>query len=59
MTENSITATEAAVRIGISREAMVRKVQRGECRGEMLAGRWFVPVAEVDRLLDERPAKTA
>jgi hypothetical protein len=48
MNEKTLEATEAAQLVGLSRERLVRLVQRGEVEGERREGRWrvFVPSLE-------------
>lgn len=37
-----VSAPEAAVRLGRSREAVIRAVQKGELSGRLEGGRWVV-----------------
>lgn len=45
-----VPAPAAALAGGISRERIVRLIQRGEVVGKLANGRWFVAVGEVERL---------
>jgi excisionase family DNA binding protein len=50
-----LEAAEAALRAGISREALVRMIQRKRLRGHRVDGRyWMVEAADLDRLIRER-----
>ena len=50
-----LEAAEAAPRAGISREALVRLIQRKRLRGHRVDGRyWMVDAADLDRLIRER-----
>lgn len=37
-----VPAAVGAVRVGLSRERLVRAIQRGELGGSCVGGRWFV-----------------
>src|SRR5207249_7949800 len=45
-----IPITEAALRLGVSRERAVRLVQRGILEGEFRRGRWFAKATALDLL---------
>lgn len=50
-----MSAAEAAVRLSVSRERIVRWIQSGTLSGECLAGRWFVRRKDIERMqLHER-----
>jgi excisionase family DNA binding protein len=50
-----LEAAEAALRAGISREALVRMIQRKRLRGHRADGRyWMVDATDLDRLIRER-----
>ncbi len=53
-----IPAPEAAVAASISRERIIRLVQRGEINGRLVSGRWQVAEGEVERLR-QRAAQAA
>jgi DNA-binding Lrp family transcriptional regulator len=59
MAETMVPVGEAAVRIGISREALIRRVQQGECKGGIIGGRWLLPASEVERMAARQTAQTA
>ena len=48
---NSVPATEAAMRLGISRERTVRLIQCGVLRGRRKNGRWLANSCSVDEYL--------
>jgi len=50
-----VEATDGAVMAGLSREALIRRIQRRELKGERRAGRWFVDL----RSLLKATSKTA
>lgn len=50
--EGLISASEAAQRLGKSREATVRGIQRGELEGVRRHGRWFVTQESLERSLE-------
>lgn len=54
-----VPAAVAAVRLGMARDTLVRRIQLGLIKGRQVAGRWVMAQEEIDRLLDERTAKTA
>ena len=64
--EEYYTVTQAAVELGIPRETVRKRLQRGLMQGEHLTARlWVIPRAEVDRWRDTgrlkrgRPRKQA
>ncbi len=49
-----VPSTKAAVQLGVSRESLVRRVQRGLLRGRLTAdGRWEVDLRDLDRFVAE------
>jgi len=53
-----VPAPEAAIAASISRERIIRLVQRGEIVGRLVGGRWQVAEGEIERLR-QRAAKDA
>jgi histone H3/H4 len=53
-TPRFIPAAEGALQAGMSREQLIRRVQRREVRGALQDGRWFVDARDVARLAAER-----
>ena len=50
-----LDAAEASLRAGVSREVLVRMIQRKRLRGHRVDGRyWMVDAADLDRLIRER-----
>jgi excisionase family DNA binding protein len=50
-----LEAAEAALRAGISREALVRLIQRKRLQGHRIDGRyWMVEASDLNRLIRER-----
>jgi excisionase family DNA binding protein len=49
-----LSATEAAVMAGVSREVMVRMIQSGQLKGWRIGRFWEVDAADLDRVLRER-----
>jgi hypothetical protein len=49
-----ITATEAAQRARMSRERLMRRVQTGHIRGELVAGRWLIDSRSLDDYLTQQ-----
>ncbi len=58
-----IPITEAALRLGVSRETAIRMLQRGLVSGGKMFGRYFVTLASIERyeieLQAERKAEAA
>jgi len=44
------TSTLVALRLGLSRERVIRKIQLGEISGRVVAGKWIANEASVRRL---------
>jgi len=55
--EQEISAPEAAMRLAMSRERVIRLVYGGVLRGRMLAGRWAIPAAEVEAYAARRESE--
>lgn len=51
---NKISITEAALQLGVSREAAIRLLQRGELEGGKQFGRYFATLKSVNRLKARR-----
>ena len=49
-----IPATEGSLQLGVSRETLIRRIQRGQLRGVLRDGRWFVVARDVAKLARER-----
>ena len=50
-----LEAAEAALKAGVSREVLVRMIQRKRLRGHRVDGRyWVVEAADLERLIRER-----
>lgn len=47
--DSAMSAAEAAERLGVSSHEIRRLLDSGDLRGRQIAGRWFVPVQEVQR----------
>lgn len=45
-----LTIGDAAKRLGIKHNAMLRRVQRGYVRGRKVGWIWMVPISEIDRI---------
>jgi excisionase family DNA binding protein len=52
-----LTTAEAALKAGMSRERLVRKVEKGEIVGRVFGGRWQVQAASLDGFLAKQGAK--
>ena len=52
----TLTITDAALRIGVSREAAIRLVQRGILQGGKHLDRWYATLESVERYLAESTA---
>ena|ERR1051326_1288253 len=50
-TPGMIPASQVALALGTYREAVVRRIQRGEIRGTVVEGKWLVEAGEVTRIL--------
>ncbi len=51
------TSVEAAHEAGVSRERIVRLVQCGTIEGQLVAGRWLVERASLDRFISNQAEK--
>ena len=51
---DAVTITDAALRLGVSREAAVRLVQRGILDGGKQLDRWYATIESIDRYLAEQ-----
>jgi excisionase family DNA binding protein len=51
-----ITTTEAARRLGVTRQTMALYVRSGRVRGVKLGKEWRIPLQEFERLLQAPPA---
>jgi hypothetical protein len=49
-TNELVPAPEASLRLGISREQLIRRIQRGDIPGVLRGGRWLASLADVERL---------
>ena len=47
--EEFVPASDAATALRVSREQVVRRIQRGELAGEQLHGRWFIYRSALER----------
>ncbi len=56
---NSVPATEAAMRLGISRERTVRLIQCGVLRGRRENGRWWASERSVDAYLEDEGSRSS
>ena len=54
---NSVPATEAAMRLGISRERTVRLIQCGVLRGRRKNGRWLADSRIIEEYLASQRAE--
>jgi hypothetical protein len=52
-----IPVTEGSLRLALSREQLIRRIQRGTVRGALRQGRWVVDARDVARLVAEREAE--
>lgn len=48
--DGMIPATEAAVRVGVSRERVLRALQQGRIEGGQICGRWVVSPSGLETL---------
>ncbi len=55
----TLTITDAALRLGISREAAIRLVQRGLLEGGKQLDRWYTTRESVKRYLAQQQAAAA
>lgn len=51
---DTLTITDAALRLGLSREAAIRLVQRGLLDGGKHFDRWYTTVESLDRYIAEQ-----
>jgi excisionase family DNA binding protein len=51
-----ITTTEAARRLGVTRQTMATYVRSGRVRGVKLGKEWRIPLQEFERLMQTPPA---
>jgi excisionase family DNA binding protein len=51
-----ITTTEAARRLGVTRQTMATYVRSGRVRGVKLGKEWRIPLQEFERLMQAPPA---
>lgn len=49
-----IPVAEAAVRLGLTREQIIRLIQRRKLEGGLRGGRWFATAQSVEQLVRER-----
>lgn len=54
-----ITTTEAARRLGVTRQTMATYVRSGRIRGVKLGKEWRIPLQEFERLMQAPPASEA
>jgi hypothetical protein len=59
MRERQIVAAEAALRLGMSRERLVRTIQRRELAGELRGGKWVVFERSIQEYLSNPDLKPA
>lgn len=52
-----MSAPEAAMRIGLSRERVIRLVQNRVLPGTRIGERWFIPAADVEAYAARREAE--
>jgi hypothetical protein len=57
MSKELAPAAAVSVRLGLTREAVIRRIQRGEIGGVLLGGRWLANLADVQRLEKARIAR--
>ena len=55
----TLTITDAALQMGVSREAAIRMVQRGLLDGGKHLDRWYTTQESVDRYLTQQQAAAA
>ena len=58
-TVDLVSAAEASVRLRITREQVIRRIQRGELAGVLREGRWLASLADVLRMEKARAVVTA
>ncbi len=56
---DTVTITDAALRLGVSREAAIRLVQRGLLEGGKHFDRWYATMESLDRYIAEQQAAAA
>jgi len=54
MTDEKVTTTEAAQQARMSRERLLRRVQAGEIDGQLVAGRWLIDSASLQRFIGQQ-----
>jgi hypothetical protein len=54
--DRKLPAAEASLRAGMSRERLIRTIQRGELKGEILGGRWVVSERSLAEFLAPKAA---
>lgn len=52
-----VSAGEAARRVGISRERLIRRVQVGDLEGHLVGGRWVIAEQSLDEFITRRDAR--
>ena len=54
--DNRIPVQEAAIKLGLSRESVMRRLATGELEGgkDQLSGRWYTTLESIDRYLQEQ-----
>lgn len=52
-----LTSREAAQRVGLTREQLLRRVERGEIAARFEGGRWLIDPASVEDYLARRAAQ--
>lgn len=52
-----ITTTQAAQRLGLTREQVLRRIGRGDITAQYVGGRWLVDAPSVDEYLAAREAE--
>ncbi len=54
--DNRIPVQEAAIKLGLSRESVMRRLATGELEGgrDQLSGRWYATLESVERYLQEQ-----
>ncbi len=59
--DNRVPVQEAAIKLGLSRESVMRRLSAGDLDGDKdrLSGRWYVTQESLDRYLSEQQARAA
>ena len=52
-----LTVRDAAAALGMKRETLLRRIQRGSIRGTKLGWIWLVPSKEVERVKNTKTVK--